>query len=956
MTDVEEKLKEVQQIAHLGSWELDFQSQVLNCSNEVFEIYEISNKTPNLQKAFKQLTHKDDLEELEKRFKESIEKKSEFHFTNRIVTQKGKLKVIRQRVVHKFDENGDIIKSIGTVLDITFQREKERRLEELLRISDNYTIMSSTNLKGEIIYASEAFCEISGYKKEELLGKTHSILRHPDMPRSLYEDLWKTIKQNKTWQGEIKNRRKDGGFYWVKATIEPTYDLAGIVTGYTAIRTDITDRKQIEEAQRIAKMGSWEFDIKTDKIICSKQMCNILGLKETNEIDRKFFENLIVSEDRKQVEVAFKLALRSKKDYITEFDFISLDDERKSLSVHSELEFDKDGNILKLFGVIIDITERKKIERDLKKAKLEAEQASIAKGEFVANMSHEIRTPMNAIIGFTDLALKSTSLSDDVRQYLLKSKVSSNSLLSLINDILDFSKMESKQFSVENICFDLNQLLNQVIEIFSINAMKKNVDLLLDMNDVPKCFMGDPLRIKQVLINLVGNAVKFTNEGKVEIKVNYDENCLSFEVNDTGIGMNEEQLKIIFDAFVQADTSTVRRFGGTGLGTVISKQLVELMKGEIFVRSEENIGSCFTVKLPLSSTDCINCHEDRTDEIIGNRLFKILLVEDNILNAQLVELNLEKEMGHSVTWVKDGQEAINEFKKNPNKYDLILMDIHMPNMDGLEASREIRRLEKNTNDKVSIIALTASVTKEERRKTAEAGLDGFALKPIVLNDLIMEMERVVPKQKGSLNSSLPKTYEYSDDNDLKELEGLIDVKVGLKIWKSKYNYIQALKSFSKKHKKDIENLEIALYENQMDDAKMILHTLKGFSLGMTKIQNMCDEFHEKLLNKEYDLNFNELKELFDKTINAINKINLEKKQENQNLVSLGKEELYSSINKLIKLLDMGEIDEELFDSLYENLKNFIDESELQKLYENIEDFDYENASILLESFKQQIKV
>lgn len=407
-------------------------------------------------------------------------------------------------------------------------------------------------------------------------------------------------------------------------------------------------------------------------------------------------------------------------------------------------------------GFISDVTEQKKIQDSLRRAKEEAEAGARAKSTFIANMSHEIRTPMNAIIGFTGILLQDDQLSArsaDHAQIVLRS---AKALLGIINDILDISKLESGKVSLEAVVFHLPNALTDALQLVNQQAADRGVKIVLEYHgDLPLRCTGDPMRLRQILLNLVGNSIKFTENGSIVITVRPwteagHDNMLQFSVADTGIGMTPEQIDNVFEPFSQADSSTTRRFGGTGLGAVISKQLVEQMGGAIWVTSVFGQGSTFnfTACLPGASemNDCL--FEDGNSIAAGYiypRTFHILLAEDSEINAALAMLRL-KQQGHQVELCANGMEAVAAFKAE--HFDLILMDVMMSVMDGLDATRKIRELEKSGNRRIPIIALTASVMRHEAEQCIEAGMDSVHAKPIEFSELFAAMEAIVPAGEG----------------------------------------------------------------------------------------------------------------------------------------------------------------------------------------------------------------
>ena len=379
-----------------------------------------------------------------------------------------------------------------------------------------------------------------------------------------------------------------------------------------------------------------------------------------------------------------------------------------------------------------------------------AEQASQAKGEFLANMSHEIRTPMNGILGMTDAALE-TPLSSEQRDLIETTRSSAESLLTIINDILDFSKIEAGKLQLDLLPFPLRKALANRLKIHSKAAAVKGLKLLFNVDSsVPDTIVSDSGRLSQVITNLLGNAIKFTVAGEVELKVNLDELAgetatVHFAVRDTGIGIPAHKQKSIFEAFSQADASTTRKFGGTGLGLTISSKLVKMLGGRLWVQSEPGKGSCFhfTIQAQVVAAkldaDHVAAQEAQGLTTAG---LNILLAEDNTVNQKVAKRVLQKQ-GHSVTVASSGKIALEILEQQD--FDLILMDVQMPEMDGMEATRAIREKEKVTGKHIPIIALTAHAMAGDRDRCLAAGMDGYASKPIRVDELRQEIQRLCPQ-------------------------------------------------------------------------------------------------------------------------------------------------------------------------------------------------------------------
>ncbi len=402
-----------------------------------------------------------------------------------------------------------------------------------------------------------------------------------------------------------------------------------------------------------------------------------------------------------------------------------------------------------------------RIEKELKQAKEAAEAANAAKGQFLARMSHEIRTPMNAVIGMTDLTLQ-TQLDPDQRENLRVVRDSSRHLLEIINDILDLSKIEAGRVELEHIDFHLNRMVEQMIRTFSFQARQKGLSLALEIDDaVPHHLRGDPLRLRQILVNLVGNALKFTEQGGVTVEVSRPARepdgvpisdqgiLLLFSVKDTGIGISQENQDKIFEMFRQAQGSITRKYGGTGMGLAICRQLTALMGGSVCVKSEEGKGSTFLFSaiFELGDTENVHVEEDESSspDTSGDSL-KILVAEDNPINAKIASAFLER-LGHSPSGAVNGKDAIRRLSEK--HFDLLFMDVEMPKMDGIEATRRIRKSEAGPeNRRIPIIAMTAHTLSEFREKCEAAGMDDFMTKPVDFPKLAAIIEKNISPDRG----------------------------------------------------------------------------------------------------------------------------------------------------------------------------------------------------------------
>jgi len=485
-----------------------------------------------------------------------------------------------------------------------------------------------------------------------------------------------------------------------------------------------------------------------------------------------------------------------------------------------------------------------KQNRDLEKARADADKANSAKSEFLAKMSHEIRTPMNAVLGMTELTLL-TELNAEQLDYLQTVKSAGTNLLHIINDILDFSKIEAKQLTLENIDFDLKDLIESTVKMLNVNAENKGLKLVFEIaEDIPNILKGDPVRIRQIIINLIGNAIKFTSEGDILLKVLLDQTeqqlndfKVCFSVKDNGIGMNKEQQGKIFESFSQADSTTTRKYGGTGLGLTICKQLSELMGGGIKVDSEPGNGSTFsfTVKLGLGNPEALD--EIKKEKIIDTKNIKplrILLAEDNKMNVKLA-LTFLKKAGHSICVAENGQKALDELNKG--QFDVILMDVEMPEMDGLEATAFIREgrcgVEKKT---IPIIAMTAHSLPEYKEKVFEAGMDGFITKPIDLALLNRTLAKINSDTSIEEVDNKPIKDKHDKNDEIRfNKSGAIE-KLG--------DDIDLFKQFCGMFVDEIddilEQLEFVIDKKDSDEIRKKAHYLKGSAamIGLDRITEL----------------------------------------------------------------------------------------------------------------------
>ncbi|NEQ73072.1 MAG: response regulator [Okeania sp. SIO2C9] len=786
---------------------------------------------------------------------------------------------------------------------IKVELEERRRAEYSLNESENrYSTLAATvpvgifrtDLTGNCIYVNDHWSQIAGISVETATGTGWQQALHPD-DRVMVATVWEQFLEGKhSGQMEYRLQHPDGTVKWVYAQAVVEWDSEGQKIGYVGTITDISSRKQVEEtlrkseahlkaAQKIGKLGSWEFDVKTGAVAWSDETFRIFGQSpEVKTLTYEDFLELVHPKDREGIDRAVQATIATAQPYKIECRISRPNGSLVYISARGRPLCDVSGKVIYIIGTVQDITERKLAEQQLQKAKEAAEYANRAKSEFLALMSHEIRTPMNGILGLTHLALQ-TDLTHYQQDYLTKIQSSAQSLLEIINDILDFSKIEVGKLELESIPFELDQILNQINNVLGLKATEKGLELLFQVGDrIPHYLIGDSLRLTQVLMNLASNAIKFTEIGGVTIGVElltYSQEtvCLKFQVKDTGIGISPSQMEKLFQSFTQVDASTSRKYGGTGLGLAISKGLVNMMGGTIGVESELGKGSVFYFELELdylwepdddsdypvlsdSRETQLFCMEE-LEKIQGAN---ILLVEDNAVNQQIAQELLQK-VGLKVDCATNGTEAI--AKVMEQIYDLILMDIRMPGMDGLEATRRIRSLAKEDNSgtewfaTVPIIAMTANAMDMDRAKSSAAGMNYHLSKPVNPQELYETLLKwIIPTNSSSVptNNNIPSLL--LEKIDIPETPKLslpgLNVNLGLEFTGGQWSdYLDILRLFQTSQQKYDTEILTALNHGDLKNTLYLVHSLKGAAgnIGADTLYKSAASLHQELRSETPDM-------------------------------------------------------------------------------------------------------
>jgi PAS domain S-box-containing protein len=651
----------------------------------------------------------------------------------------------------------------GVVEDISVQKSVEKELsesKELFRIVfENSAAAITVTDKNERIVAWNPMAE-------KLLDMSKKTLFNKPV-KELYTPVeWRRMRALKIRErgmlADITTQviRRDGSLLDVSLSISVLKNADGEIIGSIGILNDITTLKEIENKlrdsetkMRIVLDNSPVAITVTDdqqRIVSWNTFAeNLLGMTK-KDLSLRPVNSLYPPEEWKKVR-AENLGTKGAKHH-TETKILRKNGALTDVDLSVNILKDSHGNFLGSIGIIQDITEQKKFRQMLLQAKLTAEEANNAKSLFLAKMSHEVRTPMNAVIGMIDLTLE-TKLSDEQRENLKVAKDAADNLLGLLNDILDLSKAEAGKVTIEKIEMNVHDLVKNVCKGLAILAQKKQIDLLWNIDDrVPKYLIGDPVRLRQIIINLVNNAVKFTHKGFVKVIVELvslkDSQCeVLFTIKDSGIGIPKDKHESIFDLFTQADDHTTRKYGGTGLGLAICKKLVEMMDGRIWVESKENDGSSFKFNilfevaagqpvLPNKSSPGVAA----SGTAIASSGLRILLAEDNHVNQKIVLKMLEKK-GWAATTVLNGREVIDLLNKQA--FDIVLMDDQMPELTGIDATKLIRNEEKQTGHHIMIVAMTANAMAGDREFYISQGMDGYVSKPIDREQLYSEIERLI---------------------------------------------------------------------------------------------------------------------------------------------------------------------------------------------------------------------
>ncbi|WP_413699523.1 PAS domain S-box protein [Psychromonas sp. KJ10-10] len=811
--------------------------------------------------------------------------------------------------------------------------------------------------KGIIISVNNAVTQLLGWLSEELIGNNVKMvvpMPHQHNHDQYIDNYLKTREAKIIGVGrEVEALCKNG------ETIPIRLGIGHVELNdqnmFVAFISDLRERKEMENilrnkeskirslvtnipgiAYRCIDVPGWP------NIFINDEVENILGYPAKDFLlpnPKRSISDFVHPEDMPNI---LATDLRHENGYQLEFRIIDRYKQVKWMLGYGRASINEATGEKFLDGFIMDITDRKKMESALIAEKEKAEQAVVARTAFLANMSHEIRTPMNAIIGFSDILLDD-ELNNHQRKQLNTINQSAKSLLHILNDILDSAKLDKGKFQLEYRDFSLVEEVDSVVSTLWLQAQQKGLQINLNIAPKAQCYYhGVPDRLRQILTNLLGNAIKFTEKGHVDINISsLQPGTLCFSIADTGIGMTPVQLETIFDAFSQADESMSRRFGGTGLGTTISKQLVELMGGSISANSEYGKGSTFEFTVPLEVATSSEVAKQREKHLQLPSL-SVLIVDDIEQNIDLLSIILKRNQ-HAVKVARNGEQALLQMEHEV--FDIVLMDIQMPIMDGLTASKLRRDYESEHGlPRLPIIALTASVLPQDKISAQQAGMDGFASKPIVIDQLMTEIANVL--KLVDFDATSITAISLPNANHSQKLS--IDYEKGIALWGAEKDFSAEVTSFLNQIEDEVNSIPNLINTNDWISLVSLAHKNKGVSgnLALNILMLLFADL-EKVSRKEIN---NDALRIFEKiqieiknvtlSINKMGKSKYLNEVEKAHVIS--NEALLDNLVKLKERVANNEFDDELIESLQTFDTKFDDD--INQIVTACNDFDFELAN------------
>lgn len=902
--------------------------------------------------------------------------------THRVLCKNGHYKWILDRgKVFSWSEEGRPLRVVGTHTDVTDDYELKTNINRL-----------AANLPGTLYqyrlypdgrscfpFATPSIKDIYNIEPAEVLEDASAAFKviHPEDLPKIVASIEESAQQLTTWHSEYRVILPNKGERWLQGQAQPERLSDGSTLWHGYI-TDFTDAKnqqlRLEETEARFRLtmeatdtGLWSWDLLTNEVHWSDEAYIQLGYQPHEfPMNLETFQKLIHKDDREQTFTVIEQQMAQKQSFEVQFRLKNKQDGWTWIQGRGKVtNYTETGQPKFMMGTHFNITQIKVTQAALEAAKEQADQANQSKSDFLANMSHEIRTPMNGIIGLSELGLdeKNPKRQQDL---LHKINQSGRLLLGILNDILDFSKIESGKLLIDPQPFYLPRMLDQLYSLFAPMASDKGLRLqFYGLEKVAAAYRGDELRIRQILTNLLGNAIKFTSQGEVRIYLSLNESnpgqnqWLAFSIEDTGMGISHDQQQKLFQAFSQADTSISRQHGGTGLGLIISQRLVEAMGGRgIHLQSQLNQGSCFRFELPLapcSETEqkylsaSLATNKEDLKKIQG----RILLAEDNAINQEVALAQLQA-MGLEVTLVENGEEAL--AAATAEKFDLILMDIQMPVLDGYAATRALRA----QNNTTPIIALTAAAMAEDRQKAREAGMDGHLAKPIETSALYQVMQHYLPLDASAQKQ--PRSTSASCSGPLRPAWKSFDPESGLALLGGNQSlYARLLSQFAEQLEKVYQPLveQLQLLQNQgpaeaFDQAQKLVHSLKGVAgnLSLTAIAHQATHLDSLLKQHQpprqediqaYQEALDQLKQELGSYL-AEHQTDQQHTRPSESSAQQPDKDLYQKLAGLQESLRQNEyIDEDRLDKLGQAFQNSEQQAHWQQLVSALDQFEFDQA-------------
>ncbi len=761
--DIQMRLARASRSSSEGHWDYDFGTETVWCSATHEELLGLAPRDARIPAAeFRARMHAEDQPRVSAAFEDHIASGAPYDLQVRMRTASGAWRWFRTRGAVERDELGRLTSFAGSLIDVHEERlaqdELKRvrtRLERAIR--GTHDGLWEWDIAGETLWMSPRYCELLGYGEHDLAATPAEMIErvHPDDRSRMSEVTEAHLERDAPYDLEVRMQRQDGAYRWFRMRGTVERDENGRPLTLSGSIQDVTPRKsaeaaRIEAEQRLERAirgssdGFFEYAVAEARMWYSPRMGEMLGYTSADPLPRLI--ELMPPEDRERVEEAVQRHFKGEAPYDVIYRLQRRAGDWGWFRARASCERDAAGNPTRFSGSVQDITTQREAEAALVAAKEVAAAANRAKSEFLANMSHEIRTPMNGVLGMTELLLD-TALEPLQREFAETIRASATSLLAILNDILDLSKIEAGKLEVEQVEMDVSECVEDVGTMMAVQAAAKNLELIVNVDpSIPDLVLGDPHRLRQILTNLVGNAVKFTHQGEIVLEalvvgVQAGRVLVHFEVRDSGAGMSPEVMKRLFHPFVQADASTTRVYGGTGLGLSIVKRLVELMGGRVGVASASGSGSTFTFTLPCPLVD--GALSSAATQSVAPRERRVLVVDDNATNQRVLCGQL-RPAGYSVETAGSATEALEELvnsARSGSRFDVVIADDQMPDCDGRELAARLKSMPELGS--THLIMLTSLDRHGNLQHLRELGFAGYLTKPVRGRELRACIEQVL---------------------------------------------------------------------------------------------------------------------------------------------------------------------------------------------------------------------